>query len=669
MCGIAGVMVKAGSPPVALDELRRMAALLAHRGPDGYGLFRDARVGLAHARLAIVDLEGSYQPLHSEDRSLWLTFNGEIFNYRELRQELSEQGHRFATRGDGEVILQCYLRHGARAWSMLNGQFAFALWDKRLGKLWLVRDRLGILPLHYAQTADGLVFASEAKALFAGGRVEAGIDPLALGEIFTCWSAAAPRTPFAGVRAVRPGHALCVGRDLSLRETAYWTPSFGAPLVAGEEEAVEGLEELLTRSVKLRLRADVPVGCYISGGLDSSVIGSFGRQLAEKPMETFGIRFADPRFDETAEQRAVVAHLGTHHHEILCDDAAIRDALDDVIWHCETPLLRTAPVPLYLLAQKVRQTRIKTVMTGEGADELLAGYSIFKEDAIRRFWARQPGSAWRPRLLDRIHHYVGDEGARSPLWRNFFAKGLEDTAHPFYSHRIRWQNTAWAWRLLSPEVRAGLDLETLMGDIYANLPPDWPEMDDLTRAQWVEIQTFMSPYLLACQGDRVAMAAGVEARYPFLDPAVVDFCLSLPRSLKQRGLRDKRVLRGLAASRLPAAIHARRKQPFRAPIGPALFGPGAAGRFDELIGPAALAGIEGIDPIAAGRLIGRVRAQEGHTSGEREEMGLVGILTLAMWQRAFGTGFRDRCAQAMARIEAVVPHVLEDELEEIDAQA
>lgn len=638
--------------------------MLGHRGPDGHGLYRDGAIGLAHARLSIIDLAGGFQPVRNADGTLWLTFNGEIFNYVELRRELAAKGHRFYTEGDAEVIVHCYESYGARAWSMLNGQFAFALWDARQGVLWLVRDRFGILPLHYAVAGDYLVFASEAKALFAGGRISPRIDERALGEIFSCWAVAAPRTVFSGVRAVRPGSAMRIDRSLFMTESRYWEPAGCASLDLPREEAADRLEDLLSRAVALRLRADVPVGCYISGGLDSSVLGSLSRDLAGGPLETFGIRFADPRFDETAEQHRVVRHLGMRHHDFVCDGAAIREALADVVWHCETPLLRTSPVPLFLLSALVRRTGIKTVLTGEGADELLAGYSIFKEDAIRRFWAHCPDSRLRPLLLDRIHHYVGDAGARSPLWRNFFAHGLQDTGHPFYSHLIRWRNTAWTLRLLAPEVGASFDLETMMDEAQDEMPLDWHGMDDLTRAQWIEIRSFMSSYLLSCQGDRVAMAHGIEVRYPFLDPEVVDFCLSLPRRHKLQGLKDKLALRHVAARRLPPEIHSRRKQPFRAPISNALLGPDARDCFDDLLDERALAAHGWINASTTTKLLQRVRENGGRVGSEREEMGVVGVLTLSMLTTAFGGGFAGRCRRAREALASVQPNVFVDRAEE-----
>jgi asparagine synthase (glutamine-hydrolysing) len=647
-----------------------MAAMLGHRGPDGYGLYRDDRVGFAHTRLSLIDLSGGAQPIRNGDGSVWLAFNGEIFNYIELRRELQALGHRFYTDGDSEVIVQCYERHGPKAWAMFNGQFAFALWDRRTRKLWLVRDRLGVLPLYYAKTSggktgDSVVFASEAKALFAGGRISPRFSARGVAEAFICWSATAPRTVFEGVSLVPPATALCFDEKLNVQETRYWEPNPSKDAVlerieAGE--AADALEAHLKRSVALRLRADVPVGAYVSGGLDSSVTSSLAKDQLNVPLDTFGIRFEDPRFDETAEQRLMADYLGSRHHEFLCGSSDIRDALEDVVWHCETPLLRTAPVPLFLLSRMVREAGIKTVLTGEGADEILAGYTIFKEDQIRRFWARRPESKMRPALLSRIHHYIGGEDARSnSLWQSFFGRGLDETGHPFYSHLIRWRNTAWTLRLLTPEVRNAVTLDGVMDDLDAGMPSNWRHWDSLTRAQFIEIQSFMSSYLLSCQGDRVAMAHGVEARYPFLDPDLVDFTLSLPTRHKLLGTRDKLALRRVAARRLPESIWRRRKQPYRAPVGSALFGREANARFDGALSESALAVDNLCDGKAVAQLLSRAQRREGATLGEREDMGLVGVLTLSVLGRQFGREFAGRAAEARQRLEQFPLHVFVDQ--------
>lgn len=677
MCGIAGVLNGPGLDPVGLDTLRTMAGMLDHRGPDGYGLYRDERIGLAHARLSIIDLATGDQPLTNEDGTVWLCFNGEIFNYPELRRELVDRGHRFITQGDSEVIVHGYEEFGDGIWARLNGQFAVALWDQRRGRLWLVRDRLGILPIHYALAGGRLVFGSEAKAIFASGFVSPSLDPQGVDEVFTRWSATAPRTVFAGVASVRPGSAVCVevggngpgsgaganGSGLSVREQRWWEPDMALdPTLAGLslDDAADALGERLSEAVRLRLRADVPVGAYLSGGLDSSVIGSLVEK-GDAPLETFAVRFADPAFDETAEQRRMAKLLGTEHHEIVAGPDEIGDALLDVVWHCEAPLVRTAPVPLFLLSGLVREAGMKVVLTGEGADELLSGYSIFKEDAVRRFWARRPGSTMRPALAGKLHPEVAAGGTRgTELWSKFFGRDLEATDHPFYAHLIRWQNTAWARRVLGADLRAAADPARSEADLLAEMPDGWLDWAPLARAQWVEIATFMSSYLLSYQGDRVAMAHGVEVRYPFLDPEVIRWTSSLPTRLKMPGLRDKVTLRHLAARTLPPEIWQRPKQPYRAPTTSALFGPEAPDYVHDLLSEATVIDLGLLEPKAVRLLAGRAFDRKGHMAGEREEMALVGALTLQALGRAYLRDLPGRVADASHRLDGVEPTVLVD---------
>jgi asparagine synthase (glutamine-hydrolysing) len=675
MCGIGGVLNGPGLAPVGLDTLRTMAGMLDHRGPDGYGLYRDEQVGLAHARLSIIDLATGDQPLTNEDRTVWLCFNGEIFNYLELRRELADRGHRFATQGDSEVIVHGYEEWGDGIWARLNGQFAIALWDRPARRLWLVRDRLGILPVHYALAGGRLVFGSEAKAIFASGFVRPELDPQGVDEVFTRWSSTPPRTVFAGVSSVRPGSAVCVqvggagndsakgGSGLTVREQRWWQADMALDPALADlplDDAADELGERLSEAVRLRLRADVPVGAYLSGGLDSSVIASLVEK-GEAPLETFAVRFADPNFDETPEQRRMAGLLGTAHHEIVCGPDEIGDALLDVVWHCEAPLLRTAPVPLYLLSGLVREAGMKVVLTGEGADELLAGYSIFKEDAVRRFWARRPDSTLRPSLAGKLHPEVAAGGTRgTELWSRFFGRDLGATDNPFYAHMIRWQNTAWARRVLGADLRAAADPERSEADLLAEMPEGWLAWAPLARAQWVEIATFMSSYLLSYQGDRVAMAHGVEVRYPFLDPEVIRWSSSLPTRLKMPGLRDKVALRQLASRTLPPEIWQRPKQPYRAPMTSALFGPEAPDYVHDLLSDAAVADLGLLDPKAVRLLAGRAFDRKGHMAGEREEMALVGALTLQALGRAYLRDLPGRVARAGHRLDGVEPSVLVD---------
>lgn len=660
MCGIAGVLAGTEARPAGGEEIRRMAAMLRHRGPDGWGLYRDGRIALAHTRLAIVGLSDGHQPLANEDRRIWIVGNGEIFNHVELRAELEQRGHRFRTGCDIEAIIHAYEEWGEAAWARLNGQYAFALWDGGARRLMLVRDPLGILPLQWARVGDAVVFASEAKALFAGGRLAPRFDAAGIAQVFTRWAATAPDTVFAGVRSVPPGCGLSISAGLEIREARHWTPRIvTAPQwsAAGARDVAEELGSALDKAVRLRLRADVPVGCYVSGGLDSSVITALATRAHPLRLDSFAVRFADAAFDETPEQRLVAGLHGTDHHEILCDGATIADCLADVVWHCETPLLRTGPVPLFLLSRLVRQSDRKVVLTGEGADEFLVGYNIFKESQVRRFWARQPASRLRPRLLDRLYPYVAGDTRNAEGWRRFFASGLGEVDHPFYSHLIRWQNTAWSARFLAPDLRVALLPETMMAALEASLPAGWRDWEPLARAQLVEVTTFLSGYLLSCQGDRVAMAHGVEVRYPFLDPDVVALCNALPGRAKLLGLRDKLALRAFARGLLPPAITDRAKKPYRAPAAPALFGTGAPEWIAEALSPAALRRLGLVDARPAGLLIDKAVQRHGAMSGEREEMALVGLLTLQVLGRQFLEEFDGRARAARAVLETAPPTV------------
>jgi len=667
MCGIAGILTAPGAEPPSFDTLHSMVAMLRHRGPDEYGYYRDERVGLGHARLSIIDLAGGAQPLSNEDGTIWVTFNGEIFNYVELRNELERAGHRFATRTDTEVIVHAFEEYGPAAWRRFNGQFAFALWDRRERQLWLVRDPLGILPLFYATAGEAVVFASEVKALFAAAALAPRFDAAVLRHVFTRWAAVPPATVFAGVRCLPPGTALCFNDRLRATESRHWRLDLAPAAELSRlslDEAADELDARLRAAVRFRLRADVPVGAYLSGGLDSSTIVSLLHAQDGQVFQTFAIRFADPDFDETEPQRRMARLLHTEHHEIVCAGDDIRAALPEVVWHCETPLLRTAPVPLYLLSGLVGRHGMKVVLTGEGADEFLAGYDIFKEDQLRRFWARQPESSRRPALFARLYADVGHGQQQTPFWRQFFARGLLDLDDPYYSHRVRWENTAWGLRFLSPELLAdgGATTAEAEGDVAAALPAGWRAWPALARAQAIEIATFMSPYLLCSQGDRVAMAHGVEVRYPFLDPEVIAWCGHLPHRLRLRGLRDKVALRRLASRRLPPDIAERPKRPYRAPMTRALWRSEDTGYVEELLSPSQLRRFGLVDAPAAERLVAKARARRGAMTGEREEMALVGLLTLQLLAHQFLVELAGRVEKARAGLSRTPPAVRVDRL-------
>ena len=652
MCGIAGLLTAEVGRPPDREELLSMAAMLQHRGPDGHGLYRDDRCGLAHTRLSLLDLQGGHQPLTNEDGSLWLVGNGEIFGHAALRRQLEGHGHQFRTRSDIETILHAYEQWGEGAWQHLDGQFAFALWDRPRRELWLVRDHFGILPLHFAVRPDAVVFASEQKALFASGRVPVAFDANGIHQVFSLWACMPPRTVFAGVEQVMPGEAICFDSTLSRRARRYWSLQLRTPRdLDGSSLDVSAahLRAPLEAAVQSRLLADVPVGCYLSGGIDSAVLAALAVRHTHQ-LQTFALRFEDPAYDETAAQHRVVQHLGTHHHELLCTDRMVRQHLPEVVWHCETPLLRTAPVPMFLLSSLVAEHGIKSVLTGEGADELLGGYSIFLEASVRRFWAREPQSKTRPALFARVHDFLADGGQRNQaMWQAFYGHRLQDVRDPFHSHRIRWHNGEWGTRVLARDVTN--TAPSLEPDVAKTLPRGFSRFRALERAQSLEIATFLSPYLLASQGDRPALAHGIEARYPFLDPAVVLACAAMPREHKVRGLHTKLALRRLATTLLPPDICERPKRPYRAPTASALLGTGDSDYVDELLGDARLRANPLLDAQAATTLVAKARRHHGVGLAEREAMAITGILTLQLQIDHFKNRFQDHLRAAQQRLE------------------
>lgn len=619
--------------------------MLEHRGPDEHGYYRNPHIGLAHTRLSIIDIDSGQQPMSWADGRLWISFNGEIFNHLELRAELEKKGAQFRTHSDTEVILACYQQYGDLAWEKLNGQFSIALVDQKTQQLHLVRDRLGILPLHYCQSDDGrFLFASEIKSLLTDPEVRSGISSQGLSELLCFWSSQSPQTMFRKIYSVKPATCLTIDYTLSCKERTYWRADFTSSEALkklSDDELSEALEEKLSRAVSLRLRSDVPVGSYLSGGLDSSVICHSIKRQHDGDLATYAIGFSDKRFDETAQQQTMSAFLGTQHHSLNCDSKDIATYLPEIIWHCETPLTRTSPVPLYMLSGLVRSKGMKVVMTGEGADELLAGYNIFKEDKIRRFWAKQPDSKIRPRLLGKLYPYIDKTRNNDAMWISFFAKGFQETSAKAYSHRLRWGNGSWAWRFVHPDLRQQWSLESSIERISASLP-NTEDLHPQSLAQQTEINTFMSNYLLPFQGDRVAMGHSIEVRYPFLDPDVVDFCLKIPPAKTLSGLRDKLPLRKIGSRHLPTEIWQRPKQPYRAPVTSPLFGSDKPDYVEEMLDPSIIRDSGLWDESSVRLLANKARKKQGNMNGEREEMAMLAVLTTQLLQQSMFKEFSDR---------------------------
>ena len=625
MCGIAGIAaLEAGASGPTREALVRMASAQVHRGPDELGVYRDERTGLAHARLSIIDVATGQQPMQGAEDHAWIVFNGEIFNYVELREELIAAGHRFRTRSDTEVILHAYRAWGEAAFARMNGQWALALWEPQARRLVLARDPMGICPLHYCEHGGRVYFASEVKAIFAAdAAIPRAFDAEGIDQTFTFWSVVAPRTVFQSIREVRPGHVR-VYENGRASERAVWTPRFGG-FAGSLEDAVDEVRAALAHASSLRmLRADVPVGSYLSGGLDSSLVAALAQRAAGSRFSTFSLRFEDAEYDETAFQHRMANVLQTEHHEVLVSRRDIAAAFPEVVLHAERPLLRTAPAPLFLLSRLVRERGIKVVLTGEGADEMFAGYDLFREGKVRRFWGRQPDSTRRPRLLERLYPYL----ARSPvaqqaLARQFFGRGITELGTPGFAHQTRWQTTAALKRLLTPQLQAtGFDA---VAELVGDLPAKFARWTPLAQDQYLETRTLLAGYLLSSQGDRMLMAHSVEGRFPFLDRDVIALANALPPSYKLRALDEKHVLKRAAAPLVPHDIVARKKQPYRAPDALALI---EAEYLDQALAESALrkAGVFQPQPVLQLVRKCRARAAAGQFSNS-DNMALVGVLS------------------------------------------
>lgn len=656
MCGIAGTYVRAGAR-ADTDLLLTMAGELRHRGPDGTGLYLDGRLGMVNTRLAIVDLAGGDQPLADESGRYWAMQNGEIYNYVELRDELRAHGHRFASTSDTEVVAHAFARWGPDCLHRLNGDFAIAVWDRERRELFLARDRFGVRPLFLSFAGGDLSFASEAKALLRHPDAPRELDPLGLVEAFTTWSVLPDRSAFTGIRELAPAHWLRVGEAGRIEERRWWDIDFsGGVSSAGSDEAAleEELRDLLVDSTRLRRRADVPVAAYVSGGLDSSAIAALALQTSSEELLSFGVGFEDEHFDESRYQDSVAAALGIPLTRVTVGGREIAELLPRAVELAEKPTLRTALTPLLALSGIVREAGLKVVLTGEGADELFAGYDIFREDKVRRFWAREPESRLRPLLFARLNEFLARDLARSgALLARFYGRGLTDVDDPLYSHRIRFLNTGRCTALFTPELRQAA---AASGDpaerVAASLPAAFGSLTPLAKAQYLEIATFLSPYLLHSQGDRMLMGNSIEGRFPFLDHRVAELAARVPDDLRLRGLEEKHLLRRAVAPLLPRQVWERRKRPYRAPIAAAFVGPEAPGYVRELLDPQAVTEAAIFDPEAVGRVLAKCQANVETGLSETDEMALVGIVsTMLLHDRLVA---RPRLAEPLVPTRVVV---------------
>ena len=571
MCGIAGIIDLVGQRSAPDGVLQRMARAIVHRGPDEKGFLQRPGIALASQRLSIVDLADGQQPMTNEDGSIFVVYNGELFDYVERRAELVRQGHDFRTHCDTEIIPHLWEDHHEGTWERLRGQFAIALWDERKRQLHLGRDRFGIAPLFWSRQDDWLLFASEIKGLLASGMVLPRPDRCGLDHVFTFSAVPGPRTCFEGVQLLPPGHCLRItpgnsGAKPEITERAYWEMDFPA---RGEEDwgrnpktLVDEFERLLLHAVEERLRADVPVGSYLSGGVDSSMILALACRLKGPAINTYTVRVNEPQFDELSAASLSARHIGAK--PPIVQEYGDREALESyprLIEAAEAPVIDTACGALLKLAERVHANGQKVVLTGEGADEWLVGYPWYKAAKLMGFLDAVPGLKMSDRArraylrLNKVPHFP-------PAWRERVEGSIGGANAWIDSYGLL---AISKLRFYSEEMREVMNDSHPWGEL--NFPIERAKRwSPLNRGIWIAARVLLAGHLLQAKGDRVAMHSSVEVRYPFLDEDVFDFTSKLHPRWKLRGFRDKHLLRLLAERWIPKPIARRGKVIFRAPL-------------------------------------------------------------------------------------------------------
>ncbi len=624
MCGIAGFLQRGRDREASESILRRMTRPLVHRGPDEEGFHVEDGAGLGFRRLSIVDLAGGHQPLSNEDDTLWLVFNGEIYNHAELRPQLEARGHRYKTLVDAEVVLHAYEEWGPDCLERFHGMFAFALYDRARGRLFAARDRLGIKPFHYAELpGGGLAFASEIKSLLAHPDVPREASREAAALFVTYRYTPSPHTLFRGISKLPPGHRLLADGS-GLRVEMWWDVDLGRSWSGSYEEAREALRDHLRDAVRERLMADVPLGALLSGGLDSSVIVALMREFHSGPVQTFSVGFSGSEGNEheLPFAREVASALETDHHELVMRERDLPGTIIPLIWNMDEPLMEPAAIPVYLVSRLARET-VKVVLTGEGADELFAGYPKYGRDPLARIYARMP------RMVREDVVRRGLDALPFPLRRLRVAArslSIADDAERWASWFAGFAGPE-RQRILHPELLRGLDDAVARGPVAA-----WTARadgaDPLSRMLFADVKTWLPDDLLM-KMDRMSMATSLEARVPFLDHRLVDFAFTLPGAWKWQGGRGKHILRDAFGDALPASVTRRAKAGFPVPIARWFREDLKDFVADTLLGDSV--GRRGVlNPVEVRRMV------EAHAAGRRDyRREIWTLLNLELWYRIF----------------------------------
>lgn len=566
MCGIIGIYGLNKDKYSRLSQVKQMTSSLAHRGPDGWGYYISSQIGFGQTRLSIVDLSTGDQPMKSG--KYVIVFNGEIYNYIELKNELRKSGITFQTTSDTEVLLKAFEHWGTKCFSLLNGQFAVLIWNTEEEILTIARDRFGIRPLYLIEFQKNIFFSSELKAFDQIEGYQREYDFKRLYEHALFWNTYGDHTVYKNIKSLPGGTFAIFSRGKIIQQNKFYEIGSECRINGNSlSQVTDDFKELMDDSVKLRLRSDVPVGAYLSGGIDSSVILHLIRNHNKKHFKTFSVTFSDQEYDESEYQMDMVRSIDSDHYPINITYKKVDEAFPDAVYHFERPVFRTAPVPLFLLSEEVRKTDIKVVLTGEGADEILWGYDSFKEMKLLQFWSRFPDSSIRPQLIKKLYphlnHYSDSRqfGMMKMFYEGFFGSLNNELA----SLNIRMQNNQIMQNYFHPDRRIKLEKETIIEEIRTWLPRNYNDFTLLQKSQYLEMKTLLAGYLLSSQGDRMSLAHGIEGRYPFLDHRVVDFLFSINERFKLNGFDQKYLLKKAYYNDIPSSIVNRPKRPYMSP--------------------------------------------------------------------------------------------------------
>jgi asparagine synthase (glutamine-hydrolysing) len=566
MCGIAGEMKFGREARADSDALRRMCAVMAHRGPDDEGCYNDGPVAIGMRRLSIIDVAGGHQPISNEDGSLWIVFNGEIYNHAELRAKLEPRGHRYRTNSDTETIIHLYEEYGADCVHHLRGMFAFAIWDREKRTLFVARDRLGIKPLYYRLTSDSFLFGSEIKVILAHGGVRPEFHTAALPEYLAFGYLSGEDSFYQGICKLMPGHRMTISEGGECKVEQYWDlDTFSDEPIRDESYYVQRYREMLEQAVASHLMSDVPLGVFLSGGVDSSAVAALMTRIRKAPIETFSVGYSEQTYSELPFARTVAQHLNSVHHEVLVDEKAFFDSLPFLIWHEDEPVVWPSSVSLYFVAKLARE-RVVVVLTGEGSDETLGGYTryaftlknqafdrvyraiapTFLRIAVRDLIAKSPvmGATLRRKLA---HTFLGLDASSwsSFYFDNFFSAFSEPEQNQLFTPEIARQFTP--------------------GAAYQRVLGYWENAKGkpLQRLLYTDIKTYLVELLM--KQDNMSMAASIESRVPFLDHVLVEFATRIPREVQLKGLSGKHILKRAVEDLLPRSILYRPKLGFPTP--------------------------------------------------------------------------------------------------------